>query len=191
LLACPETVTTTVSGPATAGVAAPVVIAVSVHVLGVTAVPLKVTVLEPCVAPKVVPLIVNNVPRGPVVGETLVIFGVTVNVTPLLDRPATVTITDPVVAPEGTVATMLVSLQLAAVAAIPLNLTVLVPWLVPNPEPAIVTEVPTGPLVGERLVMDGPRAKTSPTWIKLSRKTAMMRSIVRAKVDTSRFGFSA
>jgi len=53
--------------------------------------------------------------------------GVTVKLTPLLATPPTVTTTFPVVAPAGTGVTMLVALQLVGVAAVPLNLTVLVP----------------------------------------------------------------
>ncbi|MGB6875132.1 MAG: hypothetical protein WBD87_03780 [Candidatus Acidiferrales bacterium] len=51
----------------------------------------------------------------------------TVKLLPLLAVPDTVTTTFPVVAPLGTVATMLVELQLVAVAVLPLNLTVLEP----------------------------------------------------------------
>jgi hypothetical protein len=51
---------------------------------------------------------------------------------------------------------MLVALQLVGVAAVPLNVTVLVPCVEPKFAPAIVTEVPTGPDVGERLAMLGP-----------------------------------
>jgi hypothetical protein len=48
---------------------------------------------------------------------------------------------------------MLVALQLVGVATIPLNLTVLVPCVAPKFAPLIVTEVPTAPDVGFRLVM--------------------------------------
>ena len=65
--------------------------------------------------------------------------------TPLLAAPPTVTTTFPVVAPLGTGTTMLVALQLVGVAAVPLNVTVLVPCVAPKFVPAIVTEVPTGP----------------------------------------------
>ena len=61
----------------------------------------------------------------------------------------------PVVAPLGTGTTMLVALQLVGVAAVPLNVTVLVPCDAPKFVPVIVTEVPTGPEVGLRLVMLG------------------------------------
>ena len=59
--------------------------------------------------------------------------------------PPTVTTTLPVVAPAGTGATMLVALQLVGVAAVPLNVTVLVPCVAPKFVPVIVTEVPTTP----------------------------------------------
>ncbi|PYU04641.1 MAG: hypothetical protein DMG33_13385 [Acidobacteria bacterium] len=65
------------------------------------------------------------------------------------------TVTLPLVAPLGTGATMLVLLQLVGVAVVPLKLTVLVPCVAPKFVPAIVTAVPTGPEVGERLVMLG------------------------------------
>jgi len=52
---------------------------------------------------------------------------VTVKSGPWVAIPPTVTTTLPVVAPAGTGATMLVALQLVGVAAVPLNVTVLVP----------------------------------------------------------------
>ena len=61
----------------------------------------------------------------------------------------------PVVAPVGTGAMMLVALQLVGVAATPLNVTALVPCDAPKFAPAIVTEAPTGPLFGVRLVIEG------------------------------------
>ena len=50
---------------------------------------------------------------------------------------------------------MLVALQLVGVAAVPLNLTVLVPCVPPKFAPVMVTEVPDTPEVGFRLVMFG------------------------------------
>ena len=44
-------------------------------VVGVAVVPLNVTVLVPCVAPKFVPVIVTDVPTGPLVGDRLVMLG--------------------------------------------------------------------------------------------------------------------
>ena len=68
----------------------------------------------------------------------------------------------PVVAPAGTGTTMLDALQLVGVAVVVLNLIVLVPWLAPNVVPVIVTEVPTAPDVGERLVICGVTVKVTP-----------------------------
>src|SRR6266566_2232023 len=100
---------------------------------------------------------VTEVPTGPEVGDRLVMLGavVTVKLTALLARAATVATTLPVVAPLGTGATMLVALQLVGVAAVPLKLTVLLPCVDPKFAPVMVTEVPTGPEVGDRLVMLG------------------------------------
>src|SRR6202011_5066372 len=79
----------------------------------------------------------------------------TVNETPLLAWPPTVTTTLPVVAPPGTGATTLVPLQLVGVAAVPLNFTALVPCVPPKFAPVIVTEVPTAPDVGLKVVRLG------------------------------------
>ena len=75
--------------------------------------------------------------------------------TPLLAFPETVTTTLRVIAPQGTVVATLVLLQLVAVAVVPLNLTVLLPWLDPKFFPVIVTEVPSGPDVADKLVILG------------------------------------
>jgi len=89
---------------------------------------------------------------------------VTVKLTPLLTMPFTATTTLPVVAPVGTGATILVAFQLVGVAAVPLNLIVLVPCEAPKLAPVIVTEVPTAPAIGFRLVMLGtaPTVKSTP-----------------------------
>src|SRR5256712_299191 len=156
LLATPPTVTTTFPVAAPAGTDA--VMLVALQLVAVAAVPLNLTVLDPCVAPKFAPAIVTEVPINPDVGFKLVMLGagtVTVKLKPLLATPPTVTTTLPVVAPAGTGTTMLVALQLVAVAAVPLNLTVLDPCVAPKFAPAIVTEVPTNPDVGFKLVMLG------------------------------------
>jgi hypothetical protein len=121
-------------------------------VVAVASVPLNRTVLVPGVAPKLVPAIVTAVPVVPDAGVSVVIFGVTVKLTPLLATPFTVTTTGPVVAPLGTGTVMLVSLQPVAVAGLPLNVTVPV---VPKFVPAIVTDAATGPLVGVTVVICG------------------------------------
>lgn len=77
----------------------------------------------------------------------------------LLDTPLTVTttFTEPAARVLGTGATIAPSLQLDGVEATPPNITV--PGWLPNPDPLIVTDPPTGltgPAVGERLVMLGP-----------------------------------
>ena len=115
----------------------------------VAAVPLNVTVLEPCDPPKLVPEIVTEVPTRPEVGLRVEMFGpgdeVTVNVMLLLATPPTVTTTGPVVAPVGTGTTILVSLQLVGVPAVPLNVTVLDACVAPNLLPMMVTGVLAGP----------------------------------------------
>jgi hypothetical protein len=55
----------------------------------------------------------------------------------------------PVVAPTGTCATMTVPLQVVVAAAMPLNMAMLVPCVLPKFVPVIVTHVPTGPELGE------------------------------------------
>src|SRR6266567_4952732 len=122
LLATPPTVTTTFPVVAPLGTAATMLVAL--QLVGVAAAPLNVTVLVPCVAPKLVPAMVTDVPTAPDAGVRLVMLGadeVTAKLTPLLATPPPVTTTFPVVAPLGTAATMLVALQLDGVAAVPLN----------------------------------------------------------------------
>jgi hypothetical protein len=63
LLATPPTVTTTF--PVVAPVGTGTTMLVGPQLVGVPAVPLNVTVLVPCVAPKFVPVIVTDVPTGP------------------------------------------------------------------------------------------------------------------------------
>ena len=92
-------------------------------------VPLKLTVLVPCAAPRFAPAIVTDVPTEPELGDKLVMLGggTTVKATPLLACPPTVTTTLPVVAALGTGTAMLVAFQLDGEAIVPLKLTVLVP----------------------------------------------------------------
>jgi hypothetical protein len=154
LLATPDTVTTTLPVDAPAGTVT--VMLVALQALAVAAVPLKVTVLLPWVAPKLLPVIVTDAATAPEVWLRLLIMAGTTKLLPLLAVPATVTTTLPVVVPAGTVAVMLVSLQLPiVVAVIPLKVTVLPPWVAPNFVPVIVMEVPTAPEVWLRLVIVG------------------------------------
>jgi hypothetical protein len=108
------------------------------------------------VAPvKFLPLIVTNVPTGPLVGENDEIVGlavvVTVNEVSLVSvPPGVVTAILPVEAPDGTVAVILVDELTVNEAETPANLTDVVVKPVPLKfDPVIVTDVPTGPLVGE------------------------------------------
>src|SRR5438552_931600 len=81
--------------------------------------------------------------------------GVTLKLTPLVLTPLACTTTLPVIAPDGTGATILVVPQLVGVAVVTLNVTVLDPCVVPKFAPAIVTDVPTGPEFGDKLLMLG------------------------------------
>jgi hypothetical protein len=56
---------------------------------------------------------------------------------------------------------MLVSLQLRTAALVPFSETVLLPWVDPKFDPAIVTDAPTTPLVALKLVILG-AANASP-----------------------------
>jgi len=155
LLAAPDTVTTTF--PVVTPLVTGTTIFVALQLVGVTVAPLNLTVLVPCVVPKFVPVIVTDDPTAPEEGLRLVMFGVgkTVNATPLLATPDTNTTTFPVVAPLGTDTTMLVALQLVGVAVVPLNVTMPVPCVAPKFVPVIVTDVPTAPEVGFKLVILG------------------------------------
>ncbi len=73
LLATPPTVTTTLPDVAPAGTGTTMLVAV--QLVGVAVVPLNFTVLVPCDAPKLEPVIVTDVPAGPVVGLKLAMFG--------------------------------------------------------------------------------------------------------------------
>jgi len=147
LLGTPPTFTSRL--PVVAPVGTGAVMLVSVQFDALVCVPLKVTKLciVPTVGPKFVPVMVTFVPIGPEVGVMLVMAGggVTVKSRPLLATPATVTTTLPVVAPEGTVTLMPDAVQLEVAARVPLNVTVLLPWVDPKFEPFIVKPAPIGP----------------------------------------------
>jgi len=128
-LGIPLTVTTTLPVKAPAG--ALTLMLVLLQAITVALTPENAT-LEDCV-PKLFPVIVTDVPLSPDEGEMLVIEGVGVKKTPLLDCPPTVTTIGPAVAPAGTWATMLLSVHPVVVAIVPLNVTV--PPAVPNPAP--------------------------------------------------------
>jgi hypothetical protein len=73
LLATPPTVTTTFPVVAPAGTGATMLLAL--QLVGVAAVPLKLTVLVPCVVPKFAPAIVTELPTAPDAGLTLAMLG--------------------------------------------------------------------------------------------------------------------
>jgi hypothetical protein len=114
LLSTPLAWTTTL--PVVAPDGTGVTMVVAFQLVGLAATPLNLSVPDPCVAPKFAPEIVTDVPCAAVPGEIPVTLGggTTVNETPLLASPPTVITTLPLVAPDGTVATMDVSLQVLA-----------------------------------------------------------------------------
>jgi hypothetical protein len=126
-LETPLTVTTT--APVVAPAGTDTAIDVALQPVGVAAVPLKVTELAPWVEPKFTPVIATGAPVAAEDGDRPAMFGTpsTVNDAPTLAKPPTVTTTLPVVAPAGTGTIIDVALQLAGVAAVPSNVTVLVP----------------------------------------------------------------
>jgi hypothetical protein len=145
-------------------------ILVALQVEMVAVLPLKLT--YPGDVPKFAPVIVTGVPTGPDAGVRFVMLGefeVTVKYATLLGTPQTLTTTLPVVAPTGTKTWMLVGPQLVAGAAVvPLNFTVLEPWLAPKLDPVMVTGVPTGPLVGLKLVVTGAETTAKETLLLVS-----------------------
>jgi hypothetical protein len=160
LLGAPPTVTTIFPLVAPLGTGTDML--VLLQLMGVAAVPLKVTVLVPCVAPKLAPFKSTTAPTTPAPGENVLITGapLTVNSTPLLDK-LFVTTTFPVVVPVGTGATICVSLQLVGVADFDPKKIVLEPCVAPKPVPVIVTGAPIVPSVGDKLLIAGVMPKTA------------------------------
>jgi hypothetical protein len=78
MLASPPTLTTMF--PVVAPLGTGTTMLVSDQVVGVAVVPLNLTVLVPLVAPKFAPVMVIDVPTGPLFGDTLVTPGATVTV---------------------------------------------------------------------------------------------------------------
>jgi hypothetical protein len=98
---------------------------------------------------------VTLVPTGPLLGVKLVIVGglETVKLLALLAVPAeVVTLIGPVIAPAGTVAVIAVAEFTVKPALVPLNRTAVAPVKF---VPLMVTLVPTGPLLGVKLVTVG------------------------------------
>jgi len=164
LLAPLPTVTTTLPVVAPAGTVTTMLVALQLVTLALLLAPLNITVLVPCVAPKLVPAIVTGAPTAPEVGDRLVMPGVTVKLELLLAWLPTVTTTAalPKLKLLGTVTAMLVALQLVTLAPVLPKFTVLPPCVEPKLVPVIVTAVPTGPEVGDRLVIPGVTVKFDP-----------------------------
>ena len=167
------------------------VIFVSELTMNVAVVPLNFTAVAP---ENPVPLIVTEVPTGPLFGEKDVIFGavpappVTVNCVALVAKPSGVTtLIRPVFAPEGTVAVIFTSESTVNAAGVPANFTLVAPV---NPDPLIVTEVPTGPLAGENDEIAGTAAHEAGAKAMVAATnvatTALLRSIGIRGLDIAR-----
>lgn len=149
LVAVPLGVVTLIS-PVVATLGTVAAIEVSDTTLKVAVTLLKMTEVAPV---KLLPLIVTAVPIVPLVGEKLVIFGLTAKLLTLVAVPfGVVTLITPAIAPTGTVVVMEVSESTLNVALTPLNWTLVAPVKF---VPVIATDVPTMPLVGEKLTMAG------------------------------------
>src|SRR5438445_7609250 len=151
LVAVPPGVVT-LSGPVVAPLGTVAEIEVEEVAVKLALVPLNRTAEAPV---KFVPVIVTGVPTGPLVGAKLVIVGagMTVKLFVLVAvPPGVVTLSGPVVAPLGTVAEIEVEEVAVKLALVPLNRTAEAPVKF---VPVIVTGVPTGPLVGVKLVIVG------------------------------------
>lgn len=124
-------------------------------------VPGNATALDPCVGPKLVPVMVTEEPAGPEFGfKAVIVTGITVKLKLLLAKPPTMTTTGPVAAPDGTSTLMLVSAQPCMVATgVPLNVTVSPATNWPKFVPVMSTDVPIGPEVGFIIVMVGATVK--------------------------------
>jgi len=153
----------TLNGPLVAPAGTVAWMAVSEVTAKLALTPLNATAVAPV---KLEPVIVTLVPTGPLVGEKPAIVGAlgalaTVKELALVAvPPGVVTVRDPVVAPVGTVVWMVVSEATVKVALVPLNATAVAPVKL---DPLMVTLVPTGPLVGEKLVIAGPGATAPPS----------------------------
>ena len=177
LVSAPEGVVTEIF-PVVAPGGTVAVIFVSELTVNVAVVPLNFTAVAP---ENPVPLIVTEVPTGPLFGENEVIVGpaplVTVNCAGLVAKPSGVTtLIRPVVAPAGTTAVIFTSESTVNVAGVPANFTLVAPL---NPDPLIVTEVPTGPLVGENDEIAGTAAHEAGATAMVAAKNVATRAALR------------
>jgi hypothetical protein len=115
--------------------------------------PLNATAVAPV---KFVPAITTDVPTTPDEGAKLEIVGAATTVNAVADvaeAAGDVTVIGPVVVPGATVAVICVALfTVNELAGVPLNETAVTPVKF---VPVMATEVPTGPLLGVKLVMAG------------------------------------
>jgi hypothetical protein len=129
------------------------VICVVLFTAKVAAFPLKATPVAPV---KLVPVITTNVPTNPDAGAKPVIVGAATTMNAfaeVADAAGDVTVIGPLVVPEATVAVICVALFTVNVpAGVPLNETAVTPVKL---VPVMTTDVPTGPLVGVKLLIAG------------------------------------
>jgi hypothetical protein len=103
-------------------------------------------------------VIVTVAPTAPDVIDKLVMPGATAKLFPLLFTAPATTTTLPLVAVAGTVVTMVVAVHVVAVAVVPLNLILPIPWGEPKFVPVMIKEAPTAPVVIDKLLMVGAAA---------------------------------
>src|ERR1035438_505481 len=152
LVAVPPGVVTAIF-PVTAPVGTVALTCVSEFAMGLVAcTPPNMTIV---VCASLTPVIVTDVPMGPLGGAKPVTFGVTRNGWLLASVPeGVVTVTEPVPAPTGTVAVISELLTTLKTAAVPSNITPVAPVKL---FPRILTAAPTLPEAG-CTVTNGPRA---------------------------------
>lgn len=130
---------------------------VEVKVNELAGVPPKLTPVAPV---KSVPVMVTEVPTGPLAGVKLVMVGTTAVTVKLPELVAVlhpaVTLIVPVVAPVGTVVVIVVVVLKITVAGVPLNVITLFAATASKFDPVITMAVPSSPLVGVKLVIVGP-----------------------------------
>ena len=118
---------------------------------------MNLTVFNAAVVLNPVPVSVTSIPGRPDDGLMPVTVSdegcVTVNTGPVTSLPPIETFTGPVDAAGGTVTTSCLSVASVTVATMPLNETLLAVAIVLNPVPVMVTNVPTGPCVGDSEVI--------------------------------------
>lgn len=128
-------------GPVAAPKGTVVVTVPELFTVNVASAPLNETAVTPV---KFVPVIVTDVPTGPLAGVKEDMAGVTVKRVVVTKGPSgVVTVMRPVAAPAGTVVVIVPEGSTVKADATPLNETAVAPV-----KPVIVTLVPTGPKVG-------------------------------------------